>query len=116
MTLMNRDIRHYQAQFSVDRTVTRNAAKKESGCTQCVRPLQDYSRTLNCYLVADPIDVAVAALFTNLNLQHPNHHFHLFPFVLSASLEIAYNVMAVDSRKKPISKKAMEAKAILVTM
>lgn len=41
---------------------------------------------------------------------------YLFPFNFFANLEIAYNVIAVDSMKKPISINDMEAKAIFVTI
>jgi len=41
---------------------------------------------------------------------------HSFLFVFSASLEIAYKVMAVDKAKNPINMNAMDAKAIFVTM
>ncbi len=37
-------------------------------------------------------------------------------FVLLASLEIAYNVIAVDNAKKPIRMNVMDAKAMFVTM
>lgn len=42
--------------------------------------------------------------------------FHLLEFVLSADLEIAYNVIPVDSMKNPIRIKAAEASAIFVTI
>ena len=39
---------------------------------------------------------------------------YLCPFILLEILVIAYNVMAVESRKKPIKTNAIEAKAIFV--